>query len=324
MIRAALALAAAGVATLGVAAGGSAAPAPANVTCSQDTQAFSGVAHDLIVPADGYCRIENATITHDVIVRRNSGGDLIDTTIGHDALYAEESGGDIHGSSIGNDLRFSNEGGADIRGTSIGNDLRFSGDSGADLFETTVGRDLTVSRGGEVHLAASQIGRNLTANGPTSIQTGGESPDAGNVRVGNDFVINGSPGPPDPDAFVFDGLCDLSVGHDLRITNRWATFGIGLGDNCALNGRGPVTVGRDLVFSGNQALTGFFGPSALEVGGVTVGRNLAVSGNSAAAYLEVADNTVAGDATCRNNTPAASLDPLDGPNAIGGMNNGCP
>ena len=328
MIRAALALAAGVAAVLVVAASGSAAPAPPDVTCSQVTQAFSGTAHDLIVPADGFCHIEDATITHDVIVERNGSGDLIDTTIRHDAVYFEEAGGDIHGSSIGHDLSFSSDGGADIRGTSIGNDLRLAHDSGADLFETTVGHDLLAAPASEVHLAASQIGHNLTAHGPNSIQTGANNPDdAGHVQVGNDFVIDGSPGPPDPNAAVFDGLCDLSVGHDLRITNRWVTFGIGLGDDCPSKGRGPVTVGRDLVFSGNQALTGFFGPSSLGVGNVIVGRDLTVTRNSADGFLEVADNTVVRNATCRNNTPAATLDaldPRDGPNSIGGTNNGCP
>ena len=306
MIRTALALAAGVAATLVVAASGSAAPQPPNVTCSQLTQAFSGTAHDLTVPANGYCDIENATITHDLIVQHDSGGDLTNSTVGHDARYAVEAGGDLRGSAIGHDLSYAGGGGS--------------------IFGSTIGNDLT-ARYSEVHLAASQIGHNLIAYRPDSIQTGAISPDdAGLVQVENDFVIDGSPGQPDTGAFVFDGICDLSVGRDLSITNRWVTLGIGLGDECPSRGRGPVTVGRDLVFSGNDALNSdFAGPSALEVGNVTVRRNLTVTHNSAALWLEVADNTVAGDATCRDNNPAASLpESSDGPNSVGGKNDGCP
>lgn len=51
------------------------------------------------------------------------------------------------------------------------------------------------------------------------------------------------------------------------------------------------------------------------------------SGNSAVpgGVLEFNDNTIAHDATCSRNTPSitGSL-PDDGPNQIGGKNNGCP
>jgi hypothetical protein len=306
MIRAALVLVAGIAVTLAGAVGASSAPPPPNVTCDQVTQTFSGTAHDLTVPANGYCDIENATITHDLIVQHDSGGDLTNSTVGHDARYAVEAGGDLRGSAIGHDLSY--EGG------------------GGSIFGSTIGNDLT-ARYSEVHLAATQIGHNLIAYRPDSIQTGAISPDeAGLVQVENDFVIDGSPGQPDTGAFVFDGICDLSVGRDLRITNRWVTLGIGLGDECPSRGRGPVTVGRDLVFSGNDALNSdFAGPSALEVGNMNVGRNLTVTHNSAALWLEVADNTVAGDATCRDNNPAASLpESSDGPNSVGGKNDGCP
>jgi len=306
MIKAVFAMAAVAASALLVAANGSASPPAPNVTCSQLTQTFSGTAHDLTVPANGYCDIENATITHDLIVQHDSGGDLTNSTVGHDALYGDGSGGGITNSTIGGDLRLTSDG-------------------GADLFESAIGHDVIAGIHTELHFAASQIGHDVIANQPDTVQTGANDPtDVGHVQVGNDFIVKGSPGPPDPGAFVFDGMCDLSVGQDLRITDRWVTLGIGLGDNCAFNGRGPVTVGRDLVFSRNQALTGFFGPGELELGGVTVGRNLTVTGNSATGLIEVADNTVAGDATCRDNSPAASFDVFDGPNNIAGKNNGCP
>src|SRR5438067_175921 len=99
-------------------------------------------------------------------------------------------------------------------------------------------------------------------------------------------------GTPDSD-FAFDGLCSLNVGHDVRIVNRTVNFGIGFGDNCA--GRGPNTVGHDLVFANDSAVSSFFGPSPIEVGGNTVGHDLVFTHNTApGGYLEVSDNQVAG------------------------------
>jgi hypothetical protein len=304
MIKALLAVAAVSASALFAAASGSSAPPPPNLTCSQVTQTFSGTAHDLTVPANGYCDIENATITHDLIVQQNSGGDVTNSTIQNDARYADESGGGITGSTIGHDLRLSSDGGADV-------------------FQSTIGHDITVGTASELHLAAAQIGHDVIAHQPETVQTGANSPDdRGHVQIGNDLIIDGSPGLPDPTAFVFDGMCDLSVGHDLRITNRWVTLGIGLGAPCADNGEGPVSVGNDLFFSGNQGLTGFFGPSSVGVSDVTVGRDLTVTRNSAAGSVVVGNNTVAGNATCRDNNPAAVT--FDGPNSVGGTNNGCP
>lgn len=305
MIRAALVLAAGAAAALAGAASASSAAPPPNMTCDQVTQTFSGTAYDLTVPANGYCDIENATITHDLIVRQNSGGDLTNTTIGHDARYADESGGDITGTTIGDDLSFSREGGANI-------------------FQSTIGHDLTEGFDSGLQLAAVQVGHNLIANKPNTVQTGCSDPTAAcHVQVANNFVIDGSPGPPDPGAFVFDGMCDLSVGHDLRITNRWVTLGIGLGDGCAGFGSGPISVGHDLVFSHNSALTGFFGPGGMGVVDASVGHDLTFSHNSATGSLQVAENTVTRNATCRDNSPAASLGPF-GPNSVGGTNDGCP
>lgn len=307
MVKAALALAGgAAVALLGATTGSSAPAPPPNVTCSQVTQTFSGTAHDLTVPAEGYCNIENATITDNLIVQHDAGGDVTNSTIQHDAVYADGAGGDI-------------------RGSTIGRNVSYGSDSGGAIFQSTIGYDLSAGTDSGLFIAASQVGHDVTAFQPQSVQTGDISPtDRGNVRVGHDFVVKGSPGRPDSGAFVFDGICDLSVGNDLTLTNRWVTLGIGLGDNCR-SGVGPVTVDHDLTFSGNDAINGFFGSSSLEVGNVTVGHTLTVTGNSATGFVEVADNIVAGDATCRNNTPPASLgESRDGPNSIAGTNNGCP
>lgn len=304
MFKAVLAIGAGIAALLLVAAGGSAAPPAPNVTCSQVTQSFSGTAHDLTVPANGYCDIENATITHDLIVQHDSGGDVTNSTIQNNAVYADRSGGDY-------------------RNSTVGHDLRYSSDGGGQIFESTIGHDLTVGTASELHLAASQIGHDVIAHRPETVQTGANNQDdVGHVQIGNDLIIVGSPGPPDPDAFVFDGVCDLSVGHDLRITNRWVTLGIGLGAPCGDNGEGPVSVRNDLFFSGNQGLNGFFGSSSVGVSDVTVGGNLTVTRNSATGFVVAGNNTVAGNATCRDNNPAAVT--FDGPNSVAGKNDGCP
>jgi hypothetical protein len=136
------------------------------------------------------------------------------------------------------------------------------------------------------------------------------------VNVGHDVTISGSPAGED---FVFDGFCNLTVGNDLRITDRAVTLGMNIGDNCAGRGQPAVTVAHDLVLRGDSALVGFFGPSAIEVGGNRIGHDLVFTANTAApgGYLEVADNIVGHDAVCASNTPSPSHDAGDGPNAAG-------
>ena len=111
------------------------------------------------------------------------------------------------------------------------------------------------------------------------------------------------------------------------MTGRSVTLGFSIGDEeaCAGNGEPPVTVGHDLVVTGNSALSGFFGPSSLDVGNNSVGHDLIFSGNTAVpgGYLEVSDNSVGHDAICTDNSPALSKDdPDDGPN-LAGHNNSC-
>ncbi len=124
---------------------------------------------------------------------------------------------------------------------------------------------------------------------------------------------------------VFDGMCNLIVGHDLRVQNREVTLGIGLGNICAGNGEPANTVGHDLVVTGNSALAGFFGPSSIEVGANRVGHDLVFSHNTAVTpggFLSVADNTVGHDAVCTANDPAPTKQPGDGPN-LAGHSNSC-
>jgi len=326
MIKAVMAIAAVAAASLIAVANGSSASPPSDVTCSQVTNSFSGTAYDLIVPANGGCHIESATITNDLIAEHDSGVSLTNSTVGTDVLFAHGSSGTITNSTVGGDAVYVGHdgGGDDITGSTIGHNLSYGSATGGNISDSKIGYDLTVGLDSFASLTTSQVGHDLTANRPNSIQTGCSDPTAScTVRIGNDFVIDGSPGRPDPGAFVFDGMCDLSVGHDLRITNRWVTLGLGLGDGCIGTGSGPITVGHDLVFYNNTALTGFFGPSSMSVVNAKVGHDLTVTGNSATDTLQVSGDTVGKDATCRGNNPPASLDSL-GPNSIGGTNNGCP
>jgi hypothetical protein len=268
---------------------GAAAGSDGTTVCDQNTQTFSGTTANLIVPIGGYCAIDHATITENLVVQNGAGTDVTNSTIGYDE-------------TLGND-------------------------SGATLGNSSVGHDVKVGFNGFFAAGHATIGHDLVATHPDSIQTGstGPPPDGitGPVTVGHDFMLNGSPGPPNPDDFVFDGLCGLRISNDLSITNRWVTLGIGLGGQCASNGLEPDSVGHDLIVTGNSALTGFFGPSNLAVVGVTVGNDLIVTRNSAAGVVQVAANIVGHDATCLNNNPPASL-AGGGENSIGGTSTGCP
>jgi len=259
--------------------------------CDQVTQTFSGTTTDLIVPANGYCDIENATITHDLIVQNGAGTDVTNSSIGYDETLGNDSGATLGNSSVGHDVR-----------------VGFN-----DFFAAGL----------------ATIGHDLTALHPGSIQTGstGPPPDSidGLVTVGHDFVINGSPGPPDPDNFVFDGICNLSVGNDLSITNRWVTLGFTIAP-CGGDINQPVTVAHDLVVTNDTALSGFFGPSRLNVDDIQVGNDSTFSRDSAVpgGALSFNGNTIAHDATCTRNAPSITDVAGDGPNHVGGRNNGCP
>jgi hypothetical protein len=245
------------------------------------TEAFAGTAVNVIVPHDNGCDLSGATVTHDVIVEHDAG------------LVAY--------------------------GLMVGRDVRLAQGDYLELGGTTVGRDVNVGTGGEVHLERTTIGGSLDALAPDTVQTGSNGPDTagGPVRIARDLTIEGTP---DSD-FAFDGLCSLSVGHDVRIVDRTVNFGIGFGDNCS--GREPNTVGHDLILTNDSAVSSFFGPSPIEVGGNTVGHDLVFTHNTAdpGGYLEVSDNQVAGNAICEANSPAVgSPEPSDGPNVVAGKN----
>jgi hypothetical protein len=278
---------------LAVCSQGAAAGSDGTTVCDQDTP-FSGTTTNLIVPIGGYCLLDHATITQDLIVQNGAATDVADSSIGHDE-------------TLGNDTF-------------------------ATLGNSSVGHDVKVGFNGFLSAGSDTIGHDLIALHAESIQIGGTGPPpdgiVGRVTVGHDFVVNGSPGPPDPGAFVFDGICNLAVGNDLLMTNRWVTLGFTIGDSRPFSDCGdqPVTVGHNLVVTNDKALSGFFGPTSLEVGDIQVGNDAIFSGNSAVpgGFLEFNDNTIAGNATCTRNTPSITGEPGDGPNHVGGVNNGCP
>jgi hypothetical protein len=275
---------------------GATAGSDGTVVCDQVTQTFSGTTTNLIVPQGGYCAIDNATITQNLVVQNGAGADVSESSIGYDETLGNDSGGTLSHSTVGHDVK-----------------VGFDGFMGAG--PASIGHDLIATHAGSIQMGGT-----------------GPPPDVGRVTVGHDFVVNGSPGPPDPGAFVFDGICNLSVGNDLVMTNRWVTLGFSIGDAtppfsaCSSSADQPVTVGHDLVVTNNRALSGFFGASSLDVGDIQVGNDATFAGNSAVpgGYLEFNDNTIAHDATCTRNTPSITGDAGDGSNHVGGVNNGCP
>ena len=276
---------------------GATAGSDGTTVCDQNTQSFSGQTTDLIVPIGGYCAIDHATITGSLVVQNGAGTDVTNSSIGYDMTLGQDAGATLGNSTVGHDVK-----------------VGFEGFFGAGL--ATIGHDLIATHAGSIQISST-----------------GPPPDgiSGRVTVYHDVVINGSPGPPDPGNFVFDSLCNLSVGNDLLMTNRWVTLGFSIGDSTPsfspCTGDQPDSVGHDLVVTNDKALAGFFGPSSLEVGDVQVGHNATFSGNSAVpgGFLEFNDNTIAGNATCTRNTPSITGGlPDDGPNQVGGTNNGCP
>jgi hypothetical protein len=256
-------------------------PPPKDVVCPQDTNAFTGTARNLIVPAEGFCEVTDATITHDLIVQSEAGVETSQVT--------------------------------------VGNDVNVQDDAEADLSQTTVGHDLNASGpAGNLHLELTTIDHDLVASKPVTVQTSRNGPGSpgGPVSVGHDFVVNGSP---DGEDFVFDGICSLTVGHDLRFTNRSVTLGIAFGGQCAGQGKLPNTIGHDLVITGNTALVGFFGPSSIQIGSNHVGHDLVFNHNTAASggTLEVSGNVVGHDARCDGNDPAVTA---GSPNTAGHHN----
>jgi hypothetical protein len=297
-----------------------AAAGPADVICPQNTMSFTGTAHDVIVPEGGFCLVTGATVTNDLILLDNAGAEISGTSVGKDVVFHDFAGAGISDTSIAHDVvAAGTDSGADITDSRIGHDFLGQGEeSGADILRSTIGHDMRLlGLGGGTHLESVTIGHDFFASTPQTVQTGHNAPDTpgGPVRIGHDFAIDGSP----PFPFVFDGLCNLSVGRDLSITNRTVNLGIGVGAHCAGNGQQANTIGRDLIVSGNSTESGVFGPSPIRVGDNRVGRDLVFSHNTAVpgGALEVSGNAVGRDATCTANDPAVTV---GAPNSAGRSN----
>jgi hypothetical protein len=294
-----LVLGAALAACLAVPLGSSAAPAA--TLCPQDTQTFSGSATTLVVPAGGYCAIEDASIALDLVLQDGAGADLENVTIGRDLTGGQDAGAGIFDTSIGHDLS--------LRG----------GDGGADLGGVKIGYDYLLAEGAGTHMERTTVGHDFVAIDPSTVQTGKIDPDSpgGPVTVAHDMLLSGQPA---DNPFVFDGMCDLRVGHDMRVTNRSVTLGFGIASfGCiAFEGLPGNTIGHDLVVTGNTAVSSPFG-SSLRIGNDTVGHDLIFSGNTGndPGTLVVTDNVVGHDLLCSNNSQAVVS---FGPNVVRHLN----
>jgi hypothetical protein len=280
---------------------GSSAAAPSTTVCPQDTQAFSGSASTLVVPEGGYCNITHASIEVDLVLQDGAGADLENVTVGRDLIGGEDAGAGIFDTTIGRDLS--------LRG----------GDGGADLGGVKVGNDYLLADGAGTHMERTTIGHDLVATDPSTVQTGKVDQDSpgGPVTVAHDVLISGQPG---DNPFVFDGMCDLHVGHDMRVTNRSVTLGFGIASLGCITflGLPGNTIGHDLVVTNNTAVSSPFG-SSLRIGNNRVGHDLIFSGNTGndPGTLVVTDNLVGHDLLCSNNSQSVTV---FGPNVAGRLN----
>jgi len=278
-------------ASLALPLSGSATPGAAAV-CPQDTQTFSGSASTLTVPAGGFCAISNATIEQDLLLGDGAGADLHDVSIGRDLVGGADAGAGIFDSTIGRDLSL------------------HGGDGGADLAGSSIGHDYLLFDGAGTHMERTTIGHDLVATAPSTVQSGMNERDSpgGPVTVVHDVLISGSPA---GNPFVFDGLCDLRVGHDLRMTNRSVTLGFGIASTgCSAVGLPGDTIDHDLVVTGNTAVSSRFG-SSLRVGDDHVGHDLIFAGNTGndPGTLIVTNNVVGHDLICSaNSQPITVID----------------
>jgi hypothetical protein len=187
----------------------------------------------------------------------------------------------------------------------------------------TVLRDVFVESNAALGAENSSVGYDVIATRPWEIETGNNGP----FSVGHDFIVSGSDLQQGDQGY---DICDTSIGHDLRITGTGVQYEIEIGDNgaqsnefCFTSPSPSDSIGHDLVVSGNTA-------GKIDVGNNDIGHDLMVTGNKVTAAtgdtgdIGVDDNTVGYDATCTGNTPAPNQDgPEDGPNSVGGVNDGC-
>ena len=188
--------------------------------------ALSGTYFDVVVPPNGYCLLDGATVTHDVIAQHNSSLAVQNTTIGHDLTasqpalfatgeFATAAGGPVN---VGHDLNVSGSddgsgGSIDVCDTKITHDLSINGTrtfdeiqvgdvggeigcSGAPSAPDSVGNNVNISGNKPAHLdiGNDQIGNNLSVNGnqATNADGGGAFVDVSDNTVGGNANCNGN------------------------------------------------------------------------------------------------------------------------------------
>lgn len=185
-MRAALGL----VAALGVLLGGAQGAGAEPATCSGT---FTGTATVLVVPADGYCDLEGATVTRDVIVGGNAVLLAADTSVGRNITAQQAAtlltgvSGPVH---VGHNITFTgsnapHSAGLAICSTTIGHDLRVSGTvlTGVLVVGDTVNDFCYYSAS-----PANSIGHDLVVTNNFAY----EFIDVGNNTVGHNLVVSGN------------------------------------------------------------------------------------------------------------------------------------
>ena len=246
------------------------------------------------VPTTVTCTDTFSGTAYNVVVPDDNFCVLSGATVTHDVIIGADAGagaGNLAGEP----------------GLTVGHDVTLQDESEVDFGATVIGHDLIGTTNDSIHLERMTIRHDLLAFQPGTVQTGGIGPDTpgGPVRVDGDLVIQGTPADND---FVFDGLGLLTVGRDLTIADRTVSLGFTIGGD---------TVGRDVRVTNDSAISGFFGPSGLNVANNSIGRDLIFTGNTAVpgGSLTVSHNTVGRDAICSANDPT----PTDG-NLVGRTN----
>lgn len=160
-------------------------------------QPASGTYFDVIVPPNGFCLLNGATVTHDVIAQHNSFLAVANTTIGHDlngnqpqelatGAFAGPPGPvtvghdlSVHGSDDGNGI------GYDICDTTVTHDLMIIGTTSFD--EIDIGDKGAESFCSAAVSAPDSVGNNLVASGNRPARL-----DIGDNKVGADLTVTGN------------------------------------------------------------------------------------------------------------------------------------
>lgn len=213
---------------------GAAFAAKGDVTCTTDPDVGFGtvtgnVQHDVIVPPNQVCDINNANVGHDVVLKHDAYVGISSTTIGHDIdgdkvstleLGNTEPGlGPVH---VGNDIT--------LKGKQ--NNTNFP--NGYTICDTTVAHDITIT--GTETPFGTVIGDKGT--GPEDFCADAQQP---LVTVGRDIIIKDN-------VFGRLDIGDNTIGRDLKVIGNTATTEFGdlgtldVSDN---------TVGRDAICKDN-------------------------------------------------------------------------